>query len=253
MEFHCVACNYKAQKRANYIRHLETEKHKRNVSKSTMSDEDLDLRNLVMEMKTQINIIQEENMSLKNRVQVLESSLMNSKGGYTNCKVNQVNNTNNTFNAGSTNINIEVKPFGNESWKHLTNDTVLEIMRGVNNCVPELIKKLHFDTSHGENNNVRVPNKKLDHIETFNGVKWEQHPKKDTIDTWIHNSVDKLENEYGEEFRSQASEFLRELWSQKYQIITDVNDKEHKKEMRKTRKEVECVLLSNRDEDNLKS
>lgn len=163
MEFHCVACNYKAQKRANYIRHLETEKHKRNVCEIS-NDGSLNLRDFVMVMKTQMEsyeektkaleektklfeeqtkAIQEENLSLKQRVRVLETSLMNSKKEYNNCDVQ-----NNQFNGSYTNINIEVKPFGDESWKHLTNESVLEIMKDEimrkvnnNNCVPKLIKK----------------------------------------------------------------------------------------------------------------
>ena len=144
-------------------------------------------------------------------------------------------------------VNIQITPFGKESWDHLDQETVLKIMKGVNECIPELLRRIHFDDNHPENRNIKIPNKKLSTIETFNGSTWETKPKLPTIDGWIKDAVDRLDYEYADDFKKQASSFLWNLWMQKYSALTNSDDKNHARVSRETRKSVECVILSNRD------
>jgi hypothetical protein len=80
-------------------------------------------------------------------------------------------------------------------------------------------------------------------IRTFDGMTWNTKNKKDIIEGLIRNIVDRLESGYGEEFRNNATKFIRDLWEEKMTPITNNNqiDKD-------LRKQVEFSILDGQSE-----
>ena len=104
--------------------------------------------------------------------------------------------------------------------------------------IPNLVKQIHFHPEHKENHNVKIPNKKLPHLQTFNGEEWQTMNKKEGIEHLVVNLVDRLESEYGSDFRESTNEVVTKLWEEKTKPISD--DKEvHIK----LRKQVEYSIL----------
>ena len=282
----CRACNYSTNIKANYIKHISTRKHSKNQSKQStgqqpsqpnqpsqssqlgndeapivalpVSSEDTTILALIKEMKTmkeQIGYLVSSNKDKdlmierqNSRINALESAVkMNPTTRQGSVNVSGVNNNVSVDQSTHNTVNIQITPFGKESWDHLDQGSVLKIMKGVHECIPELLRRIHFDKNHPENRNIKIPNKKLSTIETFNGSTWETKPKLPTIDGLIKDVVDRLDYEYADDFKKHASSFLWNLWMQKYSALTNSDDKNHARVSRETRKSVECVILSNRD------
>ena len=84
-----------------------------------------------------------------------------------------------------------------------------------------MVKSIHFNKEHPENHNIKIPNKKYAQIKTYNGDNWETQNKQEGIETLITNIVDRLESDYGEEFRQHSSSFIQDLWTKKMGLIMD--------------------------------
>tara|TARA_Y100000389_G_C17470632_1_gene530324 strand:+ start:8700 stop:9461 length:762 start_codon:yes stop_codon:yes gene_type:complete len=241
----CETCDVCFVRKKHFDAHLLTIKHQTKVGETVIGDvEKVRLVNEVEQLRNEL-------IEFKARVEKLERErdmLRRIRLGTQNCPVeSNINNNqqiNNTFtNCGNTNITINVAPYGEEKWDFLTDGEVLQIMKGVNSCIPEMVKTIHFNKEHPENQNIRLPNKKVPQIRTFNGSGWDTKNKKDIIEGLIRNIVDRLESGYGEEFRNNATKFIRDLWEEKMLPIT--NDKIIDKDLRK---QVEFSILDGQSE-----
>ena len=121
---------------------------------------------------------------------------------------------------------------------YLSDDDICRIMKGVNSCIPEMVKSIHFNKEHPENHNIQIPNKKISQVKLFNGNTWDTSDKKVAIENIITNLVDRLESEYGEEFRNNTTQFIQELWEKKTRLIS-----EEKSIDKSLRKQVEYSIL----------
>lgn len=238
--FFCSVCNASFDRRNKLEKHTKTEKHLKNMN-------DLIKRCDKIQLYNKLQICELKCRDLEDRLQKLEGNNIQSQSissnqttynttYYTNCNIN--NNITNT-----NNITININPLGSENWDYLSDDDICRIMKGVNSCIPEMVKTLHFNKMHPENHNIKLPNKKISQMKTFNGESWDTKNKKDVIEGLITNLVDKLETEYGEEFRSNATRFIKELWDKKIGPITD--DQKIDKNLRK---QVEFSILDGQAE-----
>tara|TARA_B100001996_G_scaffold109158_1_gene82527 strand:- start:465 stop:1190 length:726 start_codon:yes stop_codon:yes gene_type:complete len=221
----CTVCNVFFDRESKYVRHLQTNRH--NIKKNNnQSCNDI--------YKAKYMELSEKYYELEERFSKLEKLLpFVLNGNRTNCD-NVINNT--TINM-PINLNLGTNPYGKENWDYIRND-ILTLMRNVNTCIPEMLKKIHFDKEHPENHNVKIPNKKLPHLQTFNGEEWQTMNKKEGIEHLVVNLVDRLESEYGSDFRESTNEVVTKLWEDKTKPISD--DKEvHIK----LRKQVEYSIL----------
>ena len=96
---------------------------------------------------------------------------------------------------------ISVNCFGNENIDYITDNDILDCMNDINVSIPKLLKKIHFDPEHPENNNVRIPNKKLPHAEIMNSKsEWELISKKDTIHSMVETAYNILCKTFQEKY-----------------------------------------------------
>ena len=167
---------------------------------------------------------------LKNQLEKKPTTTYSNSNHYENCMINNIE------------LNLTINPHGSENWNYLKHE-VLNLMKGVNTCIPEMVKKLHFNKEHPENHNLKLPNKKFSHMKTFDGEQWKTQHKKDVIESLIIQLVDKLEDEYGDDFRNQSTNFIQTLWEQKMERIIS-----EKKVDRDLRQQVEYSIIDGQND-----
>jgi len=207
-KWHCALCNQNFSRKFFLEKHYASGKHLKKAKESRPLNEVEKLREENERLSLQVQKLLVENDKLRN--QVTKRPKTNTYSGnskhYENCTINNIQ------------FNVNVLPHGDENWEYLKDD-VLNIMRGVNTCIPEIVRKLHFDRDHPENHNLKLPNKRFPDMKVFNGSDWITTHKKDVIESMIIQLVDKLEEEYGEDFRNQSTNFIQKLWEAKTEQI----------------------------------
>ena len=110
----------------------------------------------------------------------------------------QNNTTNNTNSYNTTNNTININNYGNENLKHLRSKDFAGLLQGIYGAVPNLIKKIHFDPKHPENQNIKFTNKKLPYLKIMKEDKWQLVQKKyellDLIDAKCYMLKEKYYN-----------------------------------------------------------
>lgn len=224
-QWFCDICQHNFKRRIGLENHLNTNKHKAmlNLNKNNI---EIEYRKENEELKYKVKHLTMENEKLRLQLsKINKSKTYNNSVHYDNCTFNTIQ------------LNLLVNPHGNENWDYLKED-IVNLMKCVNLCIPEMVKKIHFDKNHPENHNIQFPNKKEPVIRTFNGEEWKTFDKKDVIESLITNLVDKLEDEYGDDFRKKSTQFIQELWQKKTISILS----EHKID-KTLRKQVEYSIL----------
>lgn len=108
-----------------------------------------------------------------------------------------VNIHNNVTNIGTqNNFNLIVMPFGSEKTDYLDGDFLTKCLRRTDAGVIDLLKHIHFNEEHKENQNVRITNKKNALIERFNGQRWEYESKQKVIDDLFKRGFQILDDHY---------------------------------------------------------
>tara|TARA_Y100000389_G_scaffold204928_1_gene260910 strand:+ start:1449 stop:2423 length:975 start_codon:yes stop_codon:yes gene_type:complete len=191
-----------------------------------------------------IKFLKKENRNLKSELLKLKNEIKSLKNNRVVAVQNMTNMTNtsnniNTVHNNNVNIHLNVCPFGRENWDYLSMDVVIPIMKKVNECIPEIIKLLHFDIRHPENHNLFIPNKRTNQVKVFNGTKWETKEKNVTIEELKNKVLERLETNYEGLFNKEASQFIQKLW---VQLRDGSLDKSMQREIRNS---IEYVILDN--------
>lgn len=181
--FICNICNKKFKRKYNLKRHLA-------ICNSNHIDNDAEIsslnsfkKDLIIENKDQI--IDE----LKSQIEVL----LRNRG-------------NNTINNITYNTQIVINPFGKEDLSYITKDFISGLIQsGPVNSIPKLLKYIHFNPEHIENQNIKIPNKKEPYAEVFNGSIWEISDKKRTIKDMTDKAFSIINKHYngGNEYMNQ--------------------------------------------------
>jgi hypothetical protein len=254
---HCSLCKTPPFKRFSYWEvHRLTKKHLKNIQNIS----DTDKLQKVDTSTSEIDLLKQELLLYKAKCDALQFEIQ-----VNNCKnvdhqrielellrsqlkinTNTTINTNNIVNNTTNNINITIRAHGTENWDHLAEEEVFRIMKGVNSCIPEMVKLIHFDIEHPENQNIAIPNKKLPQVKVFNGDNWSIQDKNETIDRLVANMLDTLNYKYEDEFFKRfASPFIARLWSDRYDELTNESNKHNKNTLKEVRREVEFCILNN--------
>jgi hypothetical protein len=107
-------------------------------------------------------------------------------------------NIQNIENQNNTNIEININCFGNENMDYITDKVILQCISKVYGSIPMIIERIHFDKEHPENNNVKIPNKKLPHAKIMTDNKWKFVDRSDTIHSMIDNGYSLLDETFQE-------------------------------------------------------
>ena len=105
-----------------------------------------------------------------------------------NYKIQTQNNITYTNSHNTINNTININNYGDENLKHLRSKDFANLLDGIYGAVPKLIKQIHFDPEHPENQNIKLSNKKLPYIKIKKNDKWQFVDRK----TEIINLIDAM-------------------------------------------------------------
>jgi len=149
----------------------------------------------------------------------------------------QNNITNNNNNSNNTiNNTININNYGDENIKHLKSKDFVNLLNGIYSAVPKLIKQIHFDPEHPENQNIKFTNKKLPYLKIMKNDKWETVDKKSELLDLIDNKCFLLREKYynilkknkyniSENQKKQIDQFLDQYHEDDKQTLLDIINK----------------------------
>ena len=199
--FYCKDCHTNFKRKLNYETHLTSTKHNNRVSnknnvlficslcnKSFSHCSSLSRHKTnCIHSKTNVDTLLKENEELRKEIELL--------------KKNQNNNTTNniqTQNIQTQNI-INIKCFGNENMEYITDKVILQCIGKVYGSIPMIIERIHFDSEHPENHNIKIPNKKLPHANVMTkNDSWKLIKLDDAIDSMIDTGYNLLDETFQE-------------------------------------------------------
>jgi hypothetical protein len=117
--------------------------------------------------------------------QLAEHSKINSAniGNSYTTTTNNVGSNSGTIN--NVNINIEIKPFGQETTDHIPKEVAIKCFkRGVYGLI-DMFDMIYFNADVPENHNVKLKSLKNKLVEVFKDPNWETHDFATTVDTMI--------------------------------------------------------------------
>lgn len=150
-------------------------------------------------------------------------------------------------NIGTQNIhqniqnNIKILAYNKTDLTHLTDNDFMYCLKRSNFCIPNLVKKIHFDPKKPENHNIYISNIKNNYVMIYDGNKWNLHNRNEIIDDIINDKEcileDKLEDwlEKGKEFPDIMKKFNRYIEKKENDIV-----------LNKIKQEIKLLLFNNR-------
>ena len=227
----CKYCERSYTTNSNLNKHLKSckEKAKDDEEKANL----LDLVNVLnQQLKEQKEQMKEQLLEHKKQINEQNKQITEliKKAGIQNSNI-----TNNIQN------NIKILAYKNTDISHLTDNDYLYCLNRSNMCIPNLIKKIHFNPKKPENHNIYISNIKNKYIMTYDGNKWNLNSQNDTINDLIDNNEivieQKLEEwiENGKEYPAIMKKFNRYL------------EKKEKDEIKNAiKEEIKLMLFNNR-------
>ncbi len=217
----CKYCNKILSSYKNLHRHLKTCKEK---------IKDDQCRNNMMELVNKLNDQLEKKDKLLEKQSKQIDELIK-KAGITQNIQNNIQNTN----------NIKILAFKNTDISHLTDKDFMYCLNRSNMCVPNLIKKIHFNPKKPENHNVYISNIKNKYAMVYDGNKWNLSNQNETIEDLIDTNEIYLEQKL-EEWIENGSEYP--------EIMKKFNRYLEKKEkddvLNAIKEEIKLILFNNR-------
>ena len=137
--------------------------------------------------------------------------------------------------------NIKILAFKNTDISHLTDQDYIQCLNRSNMCIPNLIKRIHFDPKKPENHNIYISNIRNKYIMVYDGMKWILHDQSDAIDNLIDTNEFVLEQkleewlENGKNYPDIMNKFNRYL-----------EKKEKDDVLNKIKEEIKLILYNNR-------
>ena len=126
-------------------------------------------------------------------------------------------------NVHTTNQYIVINSFGNENTSYITPKIVNKIINNAPfNTIPKLLEYIHFNPEHKENHNVKIPNKKQNYAQIYNGTDWEYRDKRETIEDMSDRAYNIINTFYKEGTNTYMDTFRRNYDSQEKTIFKRV-------------------------------
>jgi hypothetical protein len=256
----CILCNYNTKLKANYTRHLKTNKHKRNLIKENECSEEFSNTNDLNKNKMTPNEPKRaknepkraknepkraKNEPEKNQKFVCDfcdkefSSHANKrKHEIHRCKENiSILNERKKWDkekkilykqidalikkAGNTTTNnLNLNSYGHEDLSHITNSFKNNLIKGPFGMIPKMIEAVHFNKEKPENKNITYPNKKHNNVKIFKEGEWKYYNKDELMDEMIENNYYILDIHYDE----KGDNVLNDVQKKRYREFKDKYD-----------------------------
>ena len=189
-KFTCKYCSSVFKFRQGMYRHLKYYCKK---------NEDEDLKELVKLMNEQLTDIKKEVDNSKKEIEKKDKMIQKLS---TKLQITNYNNTNCVVN------NIQLLNYHDTDISHLTKGDYEKALNQVNNAIPSIVKKIHFNPNKPENMNVYIPNIKDKYILIFNGGEWQLKNRSKELNNLIDDKYRLLKEWYDENIAEDEDTFL---------------------------------------------
>lgn len=251
MVYRCECCDYEGKQRQDLLKHLATKKH---ITRATRINEEN--KDVLGDLKTQMKQCQEEISDLKKQNEILKEQneyIMSILKDHTRLRefgsgtTNVMGNNSGTINNYHTHVHLSLNKYGTEAYptdmKALT-----DAVKGVNKAIPNLVKLRHFDTRYPENQNIMIPNKKLNKIKIYDGTRWITEDKKLTIEDKLQEFTNFMDTDEGQEIYNGCSLMIRDKLDRLMNFcekvhIGDKLNREEQRELKRITGDVENIIL----------
>jgi hypothetical protein len=167
----------------------------------------------------QISELKDEIEKLKSRIEKTETS----KNIYGNQTI-----TNNIQN------NFYINALGKENIDYISKEYIHAIVNdGPYGSIQKLIKHIHFNPKHKENQNIRIPNKKDKFALVYNGNKWVMENKMNVITQVTENAYDII------------TDHCMDLHNRKFDKFCDEFDRRENSCRKRVNGDTELLILNN--------
>ena len=234
IELKCKYCEKTFSKNSNLARHLKFCKEKKKDD-----DEKANLLNLVEMLNQQLKEQKVKNDEQKEQFQI-ELNKRDEQLIKRDHQIDElIKKTGITQNIQN---NIKILAYKNTDISHLTDQDYLQCLNRSNMCIPNLIKRIHFDPKKPENHNIYISNIKNKYVMIYDGIKWNLHNRDETIEGLIDENQFVLEQkleewlENGKEYPEIMKKFNRYL-----------EKKEKDNVINKIKEEIKLILFNNRN------
>ena len=221
MEFICDCCNYQTKVKANYNKHLLTEKHIKVSQKlaevspkvvevsqklAEISHESINhfkckyceqcykhKSSLSKHIKYSCNknkpedlteLVRLLNLQLEHKDKQLETQSKQIEKLMEKLEINNTYNTNSNNTINVTNINL--LNYKDTDTSHLTSNDYKKCLKQASRCVLKLIEKVHFNPDKPENMNIYISNMKNNYMMMYKGNKWNLVTKEEMESVYNH-------------------------------------------------------------------
>ena len=110
-------------------------------------------------------------------------------------------------------------------------------------CIPQILKKVHFDPEKPENHNVVISSMNNKYIKLHDGQKWNLRDREETVEDLFADAEDLLETKL--ESWQEEENPKSEKATRKYQIYLEVKEKAEL--YKKIKQELKLLLFNNRN------
>jgi hypothetical protein len=164
-------------------------------------------------LEQKINILEQENESLKKQIILPKIKSKISIQNQTNIK-NQSNITQNNITQNNITQNNITINFGNEDMSKLTEKEILTVLKSLSNCFQNLVKTVHLNTRLPEYNNILINNMRTSYGYVIEDNKFITKDKNQIIAELILLRVDDLEAlsiDYKNKLNSRELSFINDI------------------------------------------
>lgn len=189
-EYNCKYCGSKFKFRQGMYRHIKY---------TCKQNKDEDLKELVKLMNEKLIDIKREVDDNKKEIEKKDKMIQKLS---TKLQITNYNNMNCIVN------NIQLLNYEDTDTSHLTSVDYERALNQVNNAIPSIVRKIHFNPSKPENMNVYIPNIKDKYILIFNGNEWQLKNRSKELNTIIDDKYRLLKEWYDENMEDDEETYL---------------------------------------------
>ena len=191
--YECDKCKKSFSKKNNLYRHI---KHYCKNNNNIIQKELENHKNEILTLKKEIDSLKNENKKINIGVQ-------------NNQQINNIQNN-----------NISINAFGKENLEYVTKEFIQQIVReGPYGSIQKLIKYIHFNPNHKENQNIKIPNKRDKFGMVFNGEKWLWKNKQNMINEIAGNAFDLITDHCEDLISKKYNKFCLEFENKQVDCI----------------------------------
>ena len=124
----------------------------------------------------------------------------------------EINTTNNTATINNNTVNI-ILSFGNEDISYITDAILTNLVANSKTCVQKLIRLIHFNPEHPENQNIRRGITSRKSLNAFDGHKWNLVHKNEVLNKMIRTAWSMIMSfSNTNQHREEISEYYKQMF-----------------------------------------